>query len=279
MFDPDLAERRRLRATKRLRRLFPASSVQRDLEDGLRRRLLDFRNFTPARIAVAGSHTPSFDASLQGLWRPPPSCGPFPEAPAPVFDGGPGEHNAHPPLNQADLVVLCNNAHHINDLPGYLIQSHLFLTTGGLLMGAVFGEGTLQELEGAILQTEASLYARAVPRCEPKLDIKTLGALLQRAGFHNPVVDKETYRVRYTHLVDLASDIRTLNLSPALEGPPLPSVSREFWGHVEEQLRHPGGGSTDTGRSTDKQSAAGVDAFTITFDILYFMGQKVLPSV
>lgn len=122
-----------------------------------------------------------------------------------------------------DLCVSLLNLHWVNDLPGALIQVRRALKPDGLFLGAMLGGDTLMELRLALLEAEADLTAGAAARVSPFADSRDLGALLQRAGFALPVVDRERLTVRYSHPLKLMADLRGMAETSALRerAPPL----------------------------------------------------------
>ena len=86
----------------------------------------------------------------------------------------------------------------VNDLPGTLIQIRRALKPDGLLLAALVGGESLAELREAIAIAESEIEGGVSPRVAPFVDVRELGALLQRAGFALPVIDNERLIVRYT---------------------------------------------------------------------------------
>ncbi|MFD2233231.1 methyltransferase domain-containing protein [Phaeospirillum tilakii] len=107
-----------------------------------------------------------------------------------------------------DLVLSCLSLHWVNDLPGTLVQIRRLLKPGGLLLAALPGAGTLTELAEALAEAETALGGGGPSRLAPLADIKTLGALLPRAGLVEPVADAEPIVVRYAELPRLLADLR-----------------------------------------------------------------------
>ena len=120
------------------------------------------------------------------------------------------------------LVVAPLSMHLINDLPGLLLQIRQALHPDGLFLGVLPGAGTLGELRDCLLQAETELSGGTSPRVIPFADVRDCGALLQRAGFALPVVDAETYTVRYDTMFDLMKDLRAMGM-----GNPLTARSRK----------------------------------------------------
>jgi SAM-dependent methyltransferase len=107
-----------------------------------------------------------------------------------------------------DLVVSNLALHWVNDLPGTLAQIRRVLRPDGLFLGALFGAGTLTELRQALLQAESELAGGARPRVAPFPDLADGAALLQRAGFADPVADGEGIAVTYENALQLMHDLR-----------------------------------------------------------------------
>ena len=115
-----------------------------------------------------------------------------------------------------DLVVSGLVLHHVNDLPGALIQIRRALKPDGLFMAALLGGETLKELREAWLIAEDEVTGGASPRVAPFADVRDLGGLLQRAGFALPVADTDIVRVTYASAFDLMREIKAFGASNVL---------------------------------------------------------------
>jgi SAM-dependent methyltransferase len=122
------------------------------------------------------------------------------------------------PLGPAsiDLFVSTLALQWTNDLPGALLQICTALRPDGLFLGALTGGETLAELRQSLFAAEAELRGGASPRVIPAADVRDLGALLQRAGFALPVVDRDTMTVRYDSAFDLFREIRAMGAANVL---------------------------------------------------------------
>ena len=109
-----------------------------------------------------------------------------------------------------DLVVHGLALHHQNDPVGQLVQARLALQPDGLMIAVMFGGETLSELRHALTLAEADISGGASPRVAPMGDVRTLGALLQRAGLALPVADSVPLQVSYTDLPALMRDLRAM---------------------------------------------------------------------
>jgi SAM-dependent methyltransferase len=125
-----------------------------------------------------------------------------------------------------DLIVSPLTLQFVNDLPGTLLQIRRCLKPDGLFIGGLFGGATLQELRQAWLEAEAEICGGASPRVAPFADVRDLGGLLQRAGFALPVVDADSFRVRYASPLTLMQELRAMGAGNVLSDRRRVPVSR-----------------------------------------------------
>jgi NADH dehydrogenase [ubiquinone] 1 alpha subcomplex assembly factor 5 len=114
-----------------------------------------------------------------------------------------------------NLIVSNLSLHWVNDLPGTLIQLARCLRPDGLLLATMLGGETLFELRRCLMEAELEATGGLAPRLSPLTDIKDAGALLQRAGFALPAVDRETITVTYTEPIQLLYDLRAMGAGNA----------------------------------------------------------------
>lgn len=115
-----------------------------------------------------------------------------------------------------DLVVSALALQFVNDLPGTLIQIRRALKPDGLLLAAMVGGESLNELREAFAEAESEIEGGISPRVAPFADVRDLGSLLQRAGFALPVVDSDRVTVRYDSPMTLMHDLRAMGASNVL---------------------------------------------------------------
>jgi NADH dehydrogenase [ubiquinone] 1 alpha subcomplex assembly factor 5 len=109
-----------------------------------------------------------------------------------------------------DLVISNLALHWVNDLPGALIQIHQALKPDGLLLAAFPGGASLAELRDVLMAAELEVEGGVSPRVSPFADVRDAGALLQRAGFALPVVDRDRITVTYENALTLMADLRAM---------------------------------------------------------------------
>jgi SAM-dependent methyltransferase len=157
-----------------------------------------------------------------------------------------------------DLVVSILALQWANDLPGTLAQIRAALKPDGLFLAAIAGGDTLAELRAAIAAAEAEVTGGASPRVAPFADVRSLGALLQRAGFALPVADQDRHTVRYASALTLMRDLRAMGAGNALSERDRRPLRRAVLGRTTEIYAERFAGP-------DRRVAA-------TFDILWLSG-------
>jgi SAM-dependent methyltransferase len=115
-----------------------------------------------------------------------------------------------------DLVLSALSLQFVNDLPGTLAQIRRALKPDGLLLAAVLGGDSLTELRQAFALAESEVAGGVSPRVAPFVDVRTVGMLLQRAGFALPVTDVDRIVVRYETPFALMHDLRRMGATNVL---------------------------------------------------------------
>jgi SAM-dependent methyltransferase len=115
-----------------------------------------------------------------------------------------------------DLAISVLALHFTNDLPGVLAQVRRALRPDGLFLAALLGGETLTELRQSLAEAEVEITGGAAPRVAPFAELRTLGGLLQRAGFALPVIDQDRVIVRYANALELMRDLRAMGATSVL---------------------------------------------------------------
>lgn len=207
------APARRLATRRRALRMQARPDAARYLLDDMAEDVLErlaFLRHQPARALVIGDFSGALAAALRAQ-----GCVVEEAEPAADF-----AEDKPFPSNGFDLVASLGTLDTVNDLPGALIHIRGALAAGGLAIASFVGAGSLPALREAMLAADGE---RPAPRLHPMVDVRAGGALLQRAGWADPVVDSRPLEVRFSSLSSLITDLRAQGLSNVLTrpGPPL----------------------------------------------------------
>ncbi|MEJ7746527.1 MAG: malonyl-ACP O-methyltransferase BioC [Luteimonas sp.] len=99
----------------------------------------------------------------------------------------------------------------IDDLPALFAGFRRVLKPGGLLLVSTFGRETLVELR------DAFAHADATPHVSPFVSMAQFGDAMMRAGFRDPVLDRDVFAPGYPDLPALMRELRALGATNALQ--------------------------------------------------------------
>ncbi|HEY4583135.1 MAG TPA: malonyl-ACP O-methyltransferase BioC [Lysobacter sp.] len=116
------------------------------------------------------------------------------------------------PLREGSVDVLFSNLclQWIEDLPAVFAGFRRVLKPDGLLLVSTFGDQTLMELHEAFSQADDA------PHVSPFVDIARFGDALIAAGFRDPVLDRDVFRLSQPDLPSLMRELRTLGATNAM---------------------------------------------------------------
>jgi len=116
------------------------------------------------------------------------------------------------PLAESSVDVLFSNlcVQWVEDLDALFAGFRRVLKPHGLLLVSTFGPETLWELR------DAFAHADDAPHVSPFADIAGFGDALVRAGFHQPVLDREEETTHYPDLASLIRELRAIGATNAL---------------------------------------------------------------
>lgn len=116
------------------------------------------------------------------------------------------------PFAEASVDVLYSNLclQWVEDLPAVFAGFRRVLKPGGMLLCSTFGPETLQELR------DAFAVADERPHVSPFASIAQFGDALLRAGFRDPVLDRDRFGLGYADLPALMRELRALGATNAL---------------------------------------------------------------
>lgn len=116
------------------------------------------------------------------------------------------------PLAESSVDVLFSNlcVQWVDDLDALFAGFRRVLKPHGLLLVSTFGPETLWELREAFAQADDA------PHVSPFADIAGFGDAMVRAGFHQPVLDREEETTHYPDLRALMRELRAIGATNAL---------------------------------------------------------------
>ena len=120
------------------------------------------------------------------------------------------------PPQHYEAVLHLAGLHLANDVLGLLVQMRLALTPGGVMIAMFPGGETLRELRAALAAAESSVLGGISPRVIPFLNPEEGGNLLTRAGFKEPVIDRDSVTLTYPNLTTLMHELRSMGQSNPL---------------------------------------------------------------
>ena len=117
------------------------------------------------------------------------------------------------PVADGSVDVLFSNLclQWIDDLPAAFAEFRRVLRPKGLLLCSTFGPETLHELHHAFAGADKA------PHVSPFASIADFGDALMRAGFRDPVLDREVDVRGHADLASLMRELRTLGATNALQ--------------------------------------------------------------
>ena len=115
------------------------------------------------------------------------------------------------PLADASVDLLVSNLclPFVNDLADTLAGFRRVLKPDGLLLCSTYGSETLGELDHAFAQADT------LPHVHPFVPIASFGDALMRAGFRDPVIDRDVFTLTYPDLPALMAELRALGYANA----------------------------------------------------------------
>jgi SAM-dependent methyltransferase len=158
-----------------------------------------------------------------------------------------------------ECLISFMDLHHMNDLPGVLIQARRALKPDGIFMGAMIGGETLYEAKQAFQEVELEKHQGASMHFHPYADKQQMGGLMQRAGFALPVIDSDVLDVGYKTLAHLLEELDYMGEGFALTEE-RPVYQDSFLSDVEAAYRKKFADPFDAGRIQS------------SFELVYLLG-------
>lgn len=129
-----------------------------------------------------------------------------------------------------DLLLWPLGLESAGDVPDALLRARIALKPDGVLVGALFGDGSFAALRRALQAGDAP---DIVARMHPQISLAAIGDLLHKIGLRLIVTDVERLSWTYPSLSALVADLRDAALTNMLSGPIHP-LHRAQWQRAEQ---------------------------------------------
>ena len=129
------------------------------------------------------------------------------------------------PLPDASVDVVFSNlaVHWCRSLDAVFREVRRVLRYPGVFLFSTLGPGSYQELRAAWAAADAAIHVMPFP------ELTSLGDGLGRAGLTEPVVDTDSFVIRYEDLAQLAGDLRETGTANAAAGRPKGLTGKRAW--------------------------------------------------
>ena len=114
-----------------------------------------------------------------------------------------------------DLLLWPLGLESASDVPDALLRARIALRPDGVLVGALFGDGSFAALRRTMQAADAP---HIVARMHPQISLAAIGDLLHKVGMRLIVTDVERLAWSYANLHDLVRDLRDAALTNILAG-------------------------------------------------------------
>jgi malonyl-CoA O-methyltransferase len=120
------------------------------------------------------------------------------------------------PLANASVDMICSNLmlHWCNDLDGLLCELRRVLAPDGVLLVSTLGPDTLKELRASWAETDRHIHVNGF------VDVNDFREAMTRAGFADPIIDRELIRLTYSDLGQLMRELKLLGAHNSTYGRP-----------------------------------------------------------
>ena len=128
-----------------------------------------------------------------------------------------------------DIIISNLELHFINDIRDYFVRVKNKLVKDGVFLASMYGGNSLYELKNVFIEAAEKLGLDHAPRCIFFCDIKSVGMLMQQAGFTMPVVDSTNIKIKYKNIFGIISDLRAMAQTNILNDRPKNYVGKDFF--------------------------------------------------
>ena len=163
-----------------------------------------------------------------------------------------------------DAVLSSLSLHWINDLPSVLSQVNNILKPDSPFLGVMLGGDSLFELRTSLQLAELDRRGGVSTHTSPLADVRDVGGLLQRAGFHLLTVDVDDIIVDFPDSFALMRDLQAMGESNAILGREMGAIQRDVLLAAEAIYRELHGNEDGS--------------IPATFRLIYMIGWKEGPN-
>lgn len=112
------------------------------------------------------------------------------------------------PRQSYDLIIAPWGLDSVNDLPGGLTLLRSAMKPDSLFLASFPGAGSFAALRDSFRAADEKVFGQIFPRFHPQIDVRAMGDLLARAGFTLPVIDVDSFDLRYSDIRRATADLR-----------------------------------------------------------------------
>ncbi|MGV3278136.1 class I SAM-dependent methyltransferase [Rickettsiales bacterium LUAb2] len=139
--------------------------------------------------------------------------------------------------NTFNLVISVFGLHSFNNLPIIFKNIYNILQKGGLILLSIPCYGNLSNLSSAIYNAELLTSNSTTPHIHPFMDIKTMGNLINEAGFTSIITDKEKLTIMYKNLTNIFKDLKGMGENNILLEEPHNLTPIKFLPHFKNAMQ------------------------------------------
>ena len=161
--------------------------------------------------------------------------------------------------NEFNLILSNFYLHLTNDLDILFKNINSSLKKDGFFIASIPGHNCLHELKKVLINTDIKMYGGAYNRFNNNFSIQHISKLLKKNNFKTPLLDIDTFVLKYTDFDRLLKDVRNLGNSYTLNNRKKVFEKREYFKMAEKIYWD--------NFSKDNN-------LYLTFEIIYFSGWK-----
>jgi NADH dehydrogenase [ubiquinone] 1 alpha subcomplex assembly factor 5 len=144
------------------------------------------------------------------------------------------EENIKLKPNSFDIVIVNFALHNVNNPKDVFKSIYNILKPNGAIVLSIPISGSLEKLSEAFFEAEMKLFNGVSPRIHPLTDVKTLGNIVQSAGFKEITVDKDKIEIMFKDFYKIFKDLKNSAQNNILSNRNKNYVGKNFFNTVEQ---------------------------------------------